>query len=670
MNSTTRQGFDAFGNPLNTALELGRVDDDHLHSEKILLYVGYTQEVYEWHHAQEAVAERNIHMDIVKAPSQGRCSLSQNQLSDYSQLWYVSDRTPTLDAQQVGMIERYVKDGNGLLIWADNDPYFADANLIAKKTIGTRFSGNLQGDAVLTLGEQLRPGRFIEHPLTQGINKLYEGITISTIAPARDLTILAQSHDGQLCMACFERDQQRIVLDTGFTKLKQGAFHKTAGTARYFRNIAFWLAKATRGFQYTLFTPGRDRIATINSSESSERYKYTLIKPTTLSYVLQWEGTASLGLVVQDPHGHTIQDIVSAKSPIRVDVPAKLIGDWVCWVNGVQVPHANFPYVLTLVQTTIHTPNSSRPALKPLSSRGTFTGNIQTTYTKQWSSTHPGCLIILIDQSGSMDEQFGGHQLGAGKRKCDMVATVLNNLLHEFVKTNTVGHEIKPRADIAVLSYEGNTVHSALGGTLATHPFVNLPELMTNPLRIDIRAKKEVDEDTGAIVEVPIHFPIWVEPMIGTTTPMCEAIRRAGELAEQWAITHMESYPPVVINITDGASTDGDPTPIAHELCQIWTNYGSALLFNCHITNLPDPKVEFPSSEHEIPHDPEKLARLLFSLSSFIPAAARNSIQQSTGQPIEAEARGFIFNGDATAVRQMFIFATLGATQIVIDPNR
>jgi uncharacterized protein YegL len=352
-----KAGYDEFGNPLGKAFDLGGVDDDRLRGEKILLYVAYVPgkvlqmlgENFEWYHAQQAVAERNLQMDVLIAPEHGHCSLDKELLSNYSQLWYVSDKTPTLSKQQVQMIADYVGDGNGLLIWADNEPFYADANLLASILIGTKFSGNKYGDGILVLGERLRPGCFIEHPLTQGVNRLYEGITISTIAPARDLTILAQSHDGQMCMACFERDNQRIVLDTGFTKLIKDAFDKTAGTARYFRNIAFWLAKGSRGLQYTLFTPGRESLAMISQGGTSERYKYTVTQPTTLTYVLHWEGAATLGIVVQDPRGRTAHDSTSVKAPIRVDVPANTIGDWLCWVRGVNVPRPNFPYVLTLI---------------------------------------------------------------------------------------------------------------------------------------------------------------------------------------------------------------------------------------------------------------------------------------------------------------------------------
>ena len=285
-------------------------------------------------------------------------------------------------------------------------------------------------------------------------------------------------------------------------------------------------------------------------------------------------------------------------------------------------------------------------------------------YEKPWGRLHPGCLIILLDQSGSMDQTFGGNQLGKGKKKKDMVATVLNSLLYEFAKSNTVGTEVRGRADIAVLGYEGSNVRSALGGGLASKDFVSLPELYSNPIRIEARETKEMDE-TGKVITMAVHFPIWVEPLAGGGTPMCAALARARQLAEQWVATHPDNYPPVVINVSDGGSTDGDIAGPAQALRQVRTSDGEVLLFNCHITNLNDPEVAFVGSESDVPNDGH--AKLLFGVSSPIPDTARKLIE-ANGQALAPGARGFIFNGDANAVRQMFVFATIQAQQ-GIDTN-
>jgi hypothetical protein len=603
-------------------------------------------------------------MDIVTAPRAGVCTLSETMLRPFTQLWFVSDREVSLTEQQIRLVTQFVDQGNGLLIWADNDPYYADANLLAKALMGTEFRGNLLGDKILTPARTLAPGKFVDHALTQGINQLYEGITISTISPTRNLTILAQSHDGQMCMACYEQGQRRIVLDTGFTKLIDGRFHRTAGTARYFRNIAFWLARGARGIEYVPFTPGRERIATIANGSRSEIYDFKLDRPASLSYLLHWEGNGTLGLTVEDPNGRVLYDGTSHKSPVRVNLAASVPGRYICWVRGVSVPGSPLPYVLTLARSDYDPAIQSQAVSVDKGRFRYFKHNKQAgaTYRQPWNSGQPGCLIVLLDQSSSMSENFGGVQVGAGKRKADMVATVLNNLLYEMVRANTDGTVIKPRAEIAVVGYEGGTARTALGGALAKSEFVGLSELIQNPLRVDTRIRREVD-DAGRIVEVPISFPVWVEPSVGTATPMCAALRRAAELADGWIARNPNSFPPVVVNITDGASTDGDPQPWADILCEMGTTDGRVLLFNCFLTTLNASPIEFPDRANQIPPDSEQLGQLLFAMSSQIPETARRNINNATGRQLPSGARGLILNGDAGSVRLLFVFATVAATQ-------
>jgi hypothetical protein len=293
------------------------------------------------------------------------------------------------------------------------------------------------------------------------------------------------------------------------------------------------------------------------------------------------------------------------------------------------------------------------------------------TYTRDWGSSQPGCMIFLLDQSGSMGDKFGQMQAGSNRRKCDMVATILNSFLNELVTTNTLPRpdgtpDVRNRADICVLGYEGSNVVSALSGGLANRDFVTLSDLQVNPADIEMRKRKDTD-DTGIEIEVQVPFPIWVRPKAGGGTPMCAALSRARDLAWQWAMAHPGSYPPVIINVTDGASTDGDPLRVAQEITQVGTDDGQALLFNVHITNLTDSPVAYPLSEGELPND--KYAKSMFSISSVIPETSRALLETLLGgRQVPPGSRGLIFNGDATSVRLMFNFASKPRTQ-PLDPN-
>src|SRR5262249_133180 len=141
------------------------------------------------------------------------------------------------------------------------------------------------------------------------------------------------------------------------------------------------------------------------------------------------------------------------------------------------------------------------------------------------------------------------------------------------------------RAEVAVIGYESSYVGSAFGGALQGKSFVTLPELQMYPLSIEQRKRKEIDE-TGQVFEIDVQFPIWVRPLSDGGTSMCEALHQAQQVAWEWADTHPDSYPPVIVNVSDGVATDGDPAREARLITEVATNDGQALLFNVHITDL------------------------------------------------------------------------------------
>src|ERR1700728_4206389 len=138
-------GFDQFGNPEGRAFDLGGGDEDRVRGESVLLYtckpsVGAFGAFAE-QEMRTLMAERGLQLDIRHAPASGGCPLDAQLLAGYTQLWIISSDRQTLSGQQVQMIVSYVRGGNGLAIWADNEPYYADANLLARALTGSSFSG-------------------------------------------------------------------------------------------------------------------------------------------------------------------------------------------------------------------------------------------------------------------------------------------------------------------------------------------------------------------------------------------------------------------------------------------------------------------------------------------------------------------------------------------------
>jgi uncharacterized protein YegL len=360
------EGFDQFGNPEGRAFDLGGGDEDRVRGERILLYICKVSDgVYAEKEMRTLMAERGLQLDVRHAPARGKCPLDAKSLSSYTQLWYLSGDKRTLSDQQVQMIVNYVRSGNGLAIWADNEPFYVDANLLARALTGSSFSGNRPGDKVMVPGPPDTAGRFVEHQLTQGVNNLYEGITICTIAPVPGITTLGKSHDGQYCLGCFEQEGQRVVLDAGFTKLYTAFYHRSAGLGRYLSNIAFWLARGSRGVEYELLSPGRSEIASVKKGEKSKEYRFTVSEAAAAICIVQWDGKATLGVTVCAPDGSVAGRESSSSSPLRLTVLTPTPGTWACRVEGVDVPSAGMTYVAKVALETAggHSGTGRRPVV-------------------------------------------------------------------------------------------------------------------------------------------------------------------------------------------------------------------------------------------------------------------------------------------------------------------
>lgn len=281
-------------------------------------------------------------------------------------------------------------------------------------------------------------------------------------------------------------------------------------------------------------------------------------------------------------------------------------------------------------------------------------------YRQTMGSGHPGCFIILIDQSGSMLDSFGQGQMGAGLRKCDQVATVVNRVLAELVARSTKNNAVNDRVHLAVLGYRGSAVYDAI----PTVPgLVSIQQLAANPVRVEQRMRKEYDGETGQMIEIPTPFQVWVDPVGDGGTPMSTALNRAHDLAAAWAGSFQQCYPPIILNITDGMATDGDPRPAAANLCSVTTSDGAALLFNCHITDTNQPEARYPADPAELAQvaSQNQFALPLFEASSLIPDTMRTNALNNLSMQLAPYARGFIFNGDMDAVIQMLTFVTVAS---------
>ena len=272
-------------------------------------------------------------------------------------------------------------------------------------------------------------------------------------------------------------------------------------------------------------------------------------------------------------------------------------------------------------------------------------------YSAEISRKNPGCFIFLLDQSASMEDPFGG---SSDRRKADELTTIINKLIHNLSIRCAKGDSIYDYFHVAVIGYGQDTVvKSAFDGPLTGKDLIPISELANNPLRIEDRVKKS-DDGAGGLVEQTVKFPLWFEAKHAGGTPMSTAFKTAADIVQRWVAEHPKGFAPIVINITDGESTDGDPIPDAKALGSMGTEDGATLLFNIHLSSSAGNPIELPASDEGLP---DKFSKQLYEMSSaltpFMVARAKE-LGMSAGDG----ARGFVFNAQPTQVIQFLDIGT------------
>lgn len=276
-------------------------------------------------------------------------------------------------------------------------------------------------------------------------------------------------------------------------------------------------------------------------------------------------------------------------------------------------------------------------------------------YDQHIDRSHPGCIVVLVDQSGSMREVVPD---GTGRSKAEALAEAINSLLYELCLRSIKDGSEGPRHyyDVAVLGYGGAGVGSAFGGALAGRTLVPIVDVANHPLRVEERIGPTVGSgSTGA--PRGARMPVWIDPVAAGGTPMSAALDAAGATVAPWVQAHPQSFPPIVVNVSDGAATDGDPMVWAQRIRSLATVDGPVLLFNLNLSARGDQPLFFPSTADALPNDH---ARALFEMSSPLPPHMCQ-LAGAQGLLVRTGARGYVFNADVDALVRFLQIGTVTA---------
>ncbi len=277
-------------------------------------------------------------------------------------------------------------------------------------------------------------------------------------------------------------------------------------------------------------------------------------------------------------------------------------------------------------------------------------------YTAEISRNNPTAFLFAIDRSGSMSET-----IGEGLSKSQVLSDVMNRFFSELLIKCSKAEGVRNYFEVGVIGYDSHYgVVNPLPGKLAKEWVNPISEFETNVLKVEERNKK-VPDGAGGLVQTTVKFPVWFEPVAGGTTPMCSAMQTAYDVLNYWCATHPNSYPPVLIHITDGQSTDGDPEEIAKKIQSLSTNDGNVLIFNLHLSSLGGGEVLFPATTYGLP---DSYAEKLFRMSSSLPAGMVKLAKIDGFTQVNSESRGFAYNvNDLTTLVSFLDIGTRGAME-------
>jgi hypothetical protein len=273
-------------------------------------------------------------------------------------------------------------------------------------------------------------------------------------------------------------------------------------------------------------------------------------------------------------------------------------------------------------------------------------------YSAEINRQYPGCIMFLLDQSGSMGDPFAGEST---LPKANAAADAINKLLMDLVIQCTQNFGEGPRNyfSIGVIGYGAKTgVGPCFGGALKGRELVSVEELAGNHLRVEERTRQVVDRN-GSLVNTTVRFPVWFDPVSDGGTPMAEALQLARNVLQSWISAYRKSYPPIVINITDGEPYR-DPRKAAKELVRLQSDDGNVLLYNLHLSSLACAPIAFPATSVGLP---DRYATMLFEMSSVVPPQIQQELIRE-GYLVEPGTRGFAFNADAGAMLQFLDIGT------------
>ena len=282
-------------------------------------------------------------------------------------------------------------------------------------------------------------------------------------------------------------------------------------------------------------------------------------------------------------------------------------------------------------------------------------------YSQEITRQHRTAFILALDRSGSMQEsvRFGKKVMS----KAEAVSIIANALITELIDRCRRTDSLRNYYDVAVVGYSNDNIEMLLGrdGMLSIDDLSRI-----SPRRRTLSTEEQLSEQNSAIFQHSLDE--WFSPHAEGNTPMYEAMLRVRDLAKEWCekSENRQSFPPVVINITDGEASDCDDNElrdICEQIKRIATDDGNVLLINIHIsTDSTLPAIIFPMAEELT--GAGRYSRLLAECSSIMPSAFDSAICEMKGRGATPPFFGMGYNASIIELLSMVNIGSRSVTNM------
>lgn len=252
-------------------------------------------------------------------------------------------------------------------------------------------------------------------------------------------------------------------------------------------------------------------------------------------------------------------------------------------------------------------------------------------YTQVISPETPILVVIAIDQSGSMNEAFTNCSMIVSKS--EIASMIASSIIEELITRSCHADKSRHYFDLSVVGYSRYDVYPLLCDSC--HP---VPAAIFENSRPElIRRTIEYITPDNHLRLVPEAYYAWIKPKAAGTTAMLEMLDSVYNIVSDWCECRQNhrSFPPIVINITDGLD-DLEYTNMHYQksnrIKELGTDDGKVIFINVCIDSCPrEERLYFPS-EKDI--KPSQQAAMLARMSSKLPSMFNSLHKKHNGKVV------------------------------------